>query len=161
MGIRKILPVVVGVSLYFLLTQKAYANPSQWQSIIQKYSRQYDIPQAVIYAIIHNESSGNPLSSESGYWGGQGAMGISLPTAQTYGFAGNKTQLKYANNNIHYGTAYLSYLKRIFNGNVRKMAAGYNAGPDLYPYPTHYVNKFITYYDMYAPRLGEKARAFI
>lgn len=162
---RKVLPILIGATvIYFIINQNSsYAtiNNTQWYSIISKYSRKYGIPKAFIYAIITVESRGNPNASESGYWGGQGAMQISLPTAKSFGFTGTKSQLFQPNNNIHYATAYLANLKSHFRGNVRDMAAGYNAGVDLTPYPYTYVNNVIKYYDYYAPQLGEKAMGYI
>ncbi len=165
MSKSKIVPIIIGgIAIYLLSGQNSNAitiTNSTWYSTISKYSNRYGIPKSFIYAIITVESRGNPSASESGYWGGQGAMQISLPTARSLGFNGSKSQLFEPDNNIHYATAYLSELKTHFRGNVRDMAAGYNAGMDLKPYPYTYVDNVIKYYDYYAPKLGERARGFI
>lgn len=164
MSIGRGLPIIIGgAALYILMQSKTVSAKKDgvWYPIIAKYSTIYHIPIALIYAIIHTESNGNPNANESGYWGGKGATQISLPTARSYGFRGTTAELFEPDNNIHYSVAYLSALRSHFHGNLTSIIAGYNAGMNLTPYPYAYVDKVLKYYDFYAPRFNENALANI
>lgn len=82
----------------------------------------HGVEEAFVRAIIHAESAFNlnALSNK----GAQGLMQLMPATAERFGVVDPFS----ARDNIHGGTAYLSWLLRRFNGDFRLAAAGYNAG---------------------------------
>lgn len=133
-----------GKSVY-LSGDKALANqlslrfPLAHQKLIKKYSEQYDIPEALIYAIIRQESAfrDDVISPV----GAHGLMQLMPATAKqvarrehvTYN---NSKMLFSPSTNINLGVAYLNHLARRFDRNPLLMVAAYNAGP-------HQVNRWI------------------
>jgi len=82
----------------------------------------HGIEEALVRAVIHAESAFNvnALSNK----GAQGLMQLMPDTAARFGV----TNPFSAQDNIGGGAAYLAWLLRRFDGDVRLMAAGYNAG---------------------------------
>jgi soluble lytic murein transglycosylase-like protein len=86
------------------------------------YARQYDVPPALVRAIIQVESAWQPgvVSSR----GAMGLMQLMPATAEHFGVA----HPFYIHENVRGGVAYLAELKRIFHGDLRLMMAAYAAG---------------------------------
>lgn len=97
-------------------------NTSAYQAEIAAASREFGVEEAVIRAIMHAESSYNPMALS--HAGAQGLMQLMPPTARRFGV----TDAYDASQNIRGGVQYLSWLLKRFNGNLTLAAAGYNAG---------------------------------
>ena len=98
------------------LNTQAFANE------IATASRNYGVDESLVRAIIHAESAFNPNALS--YKGAQGLMQLMPGTARRFG-VGNSFS---AVDNISGGVQYLSFLSKRFNGDVRLIAAAYNAG---------------------------------
>lgn len=99
-----------------VLNTQAFANE------IATASRNYGVDESLVRAIIHAESAFNPNALS--YKGAQGLMQLMPGTARRFG-VGNSFS---AFDNISGGVQYLSFLSKRFNGDVRLIAAAYNAG---------------------------------
>ncbi|HHW4685165.1 MAG TPA: lytic transglycosylase domain-containing protein [Xylella sp.] len=97
-------------------------NTSSYQGEIASAARQFGVEEALVRAIIHAESSYNPLSLSSA--GAQGLMQLMPATAQRFGVTDSYDPMQ----NIRGGVQYLAWLLKRFNGNLTLTAAGYNAG---------------------------------
>ena len=86
------------------------------------YAHQYDVPPALVRAIIHIESAWQPgvVSSK----GAMGLMQLMPATAQHFGVV----HPFYIHENVRGGVAYLAELKTIFHGDLRLMVAAYATG---------------------------------
>jgi hypothetical protein len=98
------------------LNTQAFANE------IATASRNYGVDESLVRAIIHAESAFNPNALS--YKGAQGLMQLMPDTARRFG-VGNAFS---AADNISGGVQYLAFLSKRFNGDVRLIAAAYNAG---------------------------------
>jgi soluble lytic murein transglycosylase-like protein len=72
---------------------------------------------------IENKYSNNMLAYSS-----VGIMQILYGTALWLGYRGTPKGLYNLNDNLNYGVKYIAYLFKKYNGNVRHVAASYNAG---------------------------------
>lgn len=97
-------------------------NTIAYQQEISAAAREFGVDEAVVRAIIHAESSFNPLALS--HAGAQGLMQLMPPTARRFGVSNSYD----AGQNIRGGVQYLSWLLKRFNGNLTLAAAGYNAG---------------------------------
>ena len=97
-------------------------NTASYQAEIAAAARQYGVEEAVVRAIIHAESSFNPMALS--HAGAQGLMQLMPATARRFGV----TDSYDASQNIKGGVQYLAWLLKRFNGNLTLAAAGYNAG---------------------------------
>lgn len=97
-------------------------NTSAYQAEIAAASREFGVDEAIIRAIMHAESSYNPMALS--HAGAQGLMQLMPPTARRFGV----TNAYDAAQNIRGGVQYLAWLLKRFNGNLTLAAAGYNAG---------------------------------
>ena len=125
------LSVIIGF-LYQLIwdniDRKNY--PQSYSEYVEKYSEMYGVPEYIVYATIKVESgfSSNAVSSA-------GAVGLMqlMPDTFQYLMAENKEayepDLIYGpETNIRYGTWYLGYLSRRFDGDATKIVCAYHAG---------------------------------
>jgi hypothetical protein len=97
-------------------------NTSAYAIEIATAARAYGVDEALVRAIIHAESHYNPNAMS--YKGAQGLMQLMPGTASRFG-----VQNPFAvADNINGGVQYLSFLSRRFKGDVRLVAAAYNAG---------------------------------
>jgi soluble lytic murein transglycosylase-like protein len=80
------------------------------------------VDEAIVRAIIHAESSFNPMALS--HAGAQGLMQLMPATARRFGVTNSYD----AGQNIRGGVQYLAWLLKRFNGNLTLAAAGYNAG---------------------------------
>lgn len=97
-------------------------NTAAYQAEIAAASREFGVDESVIRAIMHAESSYNPLALS--HAGAQGLMQLMPATARRFGVADSFN----AGQNIRGGVQYLAWLLKRFNGDLRLAAAGYNAG---------------------------------
>lgn len=97
-------------------------NTSAYHGEIASVAGQFGVEEALVRAIIHAESSYNPLSLSSA--GAQGLMQLMPETARRFGVTDSYDPLQ----NIRGGVQYLAWLLKRFNGNLTLVAAGYNAG---------------------------------
>lgn len=97
-------------------------NTAAYQAEITAASRDFGVDEAVIRAIMHAESSYNPMALS--HAGAQGLMQLMPATARRFGVSDSFN----AGQNIRGGVKYLSWLLKRFNGDLRLAAAGYNAG---------------------------------
>ncbi len=102
-----------------------------WWSIIDRVAVQLRISQALLEAVIHEESGGDPDAfPEHPERDGAsfGLMQLLLPTARAVGFTGKAPALFGADMNISLGAAYLAGLVRQY-GRPDVALVAYNGGP--------------------------------
>lgn len=106
--------------------------PLLYQDYIDQHSAANGLDPALVAAIIYNESRFDPEAVS--YLGARGLMQIMEDTGSWIaGHLGEKSEytgdlLFVPEFNIRYGTWYLGYLSRLFDGDMVRMAAGYHAG---------------------------------
>jgi len=119
---------------------------------IQKYSQMYGVDPYLVAAIIKVESNFNPKAIDSAHTS-YGLMQLLPSTARWLGYSGPLEGLFNIDTNINYGTKYLGWLAKRPNiaGDPRKIAMGYNAGPDLRPYDkaNRYASKVMYWYNQF------------
>ena len=86
------------------------------------YARAYGVPREFVQAVIDVESAWHPYVISTK--GAAGLMQLTAPTAFTFGVT-NRFRIE---ENIRGGVAYLAYLSRQFEGELRLVAAAYYAG---------------------------------
>ena len=86
------------------------------------YARAYGVPLEFVQAVIDVESAWHPYVISAK--GAAGLMQLMPPTAFTFGVT-NRFRIE---ENIRGGVAYLAYLMRRFEGELRLVAAAYYAG---------------------------------
>ena len=123
---------------------------SQLFSLVQSISAVYGIDPLLVMAVIQEESGGNTKAISSA--GAKGLMQLMPGTASELGV----TDPFNPQQNVHGGIAYLAYLIKLFNGNIRYALAAYNAGPNAvkeyggippYPETENYVNNIMYMYE--------------
>lgn len=154
--------------------------PIAHKSIIQNYAKQYDLPEALVYAVIRQESAfRHDVTSPVG------AHGLMQLMPKTAKHIARKQHIAYRDTrdlfipekNISLGVAYLAYLAKKFDHNPALMIAAYNAGPHqvkrwIRAYPTqeidiwvdtlpfgetrNYIKAVIAFYAVYQHRLNQK-----
>ena len=135
-------------------------NPSI-ESIVESASRIYDIPYALLLAIMHAESHFNPDAVSPA--GAVGLMQIMPPTGVRYGVSYN---LADPIKNIDVGARYLKDLLQLFKGDTELAVAAYNSGEGAvlkygrrippYPETRAYVPKVMRLYFEYGQRSGRR-----
>ena len=90
---------------------------------VQEAAAKYNVDPALIEAVIKQESAYN-ASAQSGV-GAQGLMQLMPGTAKDLGVSNAFDPRE----NVMGGAKYLSQLMTMFDGNLTKVLAGYNAGP--------------------------------
>ncbi len=129
-------PGGVGAKVLFTYIEACYAcsvlpgvnfgrlalNTNAYSTEIATAARAYGVDEALVRAIIHAESNYNPNAVS--YKGAQGLMQLMPGTASRFGVQNAFS----AADNINGGVQYLSFLSKRFNGDVRLVAAAYNAG---------------------------------
>ena len=144
--------------------------------IVNKYSAQYGVPQALIFAIMQQESGNiylgkgyfdtkaslmkNPTEIVAG--GSQGLMQILLSSAKNLGYTGDATGLYDPDTGIKYGVLYIKYIHDHFGvdySDVPNIAAYYNSNKDEVDAPvstqTVYVPHVMKYYSYYSDLLSQ------
>jgi soluble lytic murein transglycosylase len=171
-----------------LLTTRTFAYdndltlrfPVLYQPLINKLGRKYNIPPALIFAMIRQESAYHPEAVSS-----SGALGLMQLMPNTAAYIAekihhpkpSKEMLHNANINIQLGSAYLDYLFAQHAEHPLVAIASYNAGPnrvkqwlpqthalpadvwvETIPWqePRNYVKHVFTYTMIYQHLLGKK-----
>ncbi len=96
---------------------------NKFKYIVDRMSSKYGVDKNLIYAVIAQESGGNP-NAES-WCGAKGLMQLMDATASDM----NVKDSKNPEQNIEGGTKYLKQLLNQFGGDARLALIGYNAGP--------------------------------
>jgi soluble lytic murein transglycosylase-like protein len=128
---------------------KRHDRASRYDAIIEKYADRYGVDATLVRAVIQVESDFNPncLSNK----GARGLMQLMPGTAKRFGV----TKIQDVEQNIHGGVKYLAYLMRLFNEDLPRVLAGYNAGENAvlkyggippYEETSTYVTRALTVY---------------
>jgi soluble lytic murein transglycosylase-like protein len=126
-------------------------NPTSYDPYIREAARLYQIPEALVRAVIRVESNFDPRAVS--HANAQGLMQLIPATAE--GMLCNDPQ------NVLGGTRYLRVLANLFNGNLQLTLAAYNAGPNaviryrgIPPFEETqlYVTKVLQFYNLYRGR---------
>jgi len=132
------------------------STPADLEPYIQESSKRYRIPASLVRAIMQAESNFNPNAVSPK--GACGLMQLMPPTAaEMY-----VKDIFDEKENIEGGVRYLRVLANTFDGDMVKMIAGYNAGPDAvrkyggkvppYAETQDYVRKVLQLYYHYKER---------
>jgi len=97
---------------------------AEFDDHVVKSARRYRIPEALVLAVMHTESNFNPGAISPK--GASGLMQLMPATARDM----YVKDLFDVADNIEGGTRYLRFLANMFDGDMVKMVAAYNAGPD-------------------------------
>ncbi|HUX90495.1 MAG TPA: lytic transglycosylase domain-containing protein [Gallionellaceae bacterium] len=129
------------------------ANKAQYNHIVAIAARTYGLEGALLHAVISVESRYNPKAVSRA--GATGLMQLMPMTARRYGVADSFNPEQ----NINGGAQYLSYLLKLFNGDVSLALAAYNAGENAVvrsgnrippiPETRDYVPKVLDFYRQY------------
>ncbi|MFN3135396.1 MAG: transglycosylase SLT domain-containing protein [Candidatus Kryptonium sp.] len=132
----------------------------RFDDLIRKASEEFNVPEELIKAIIAVESSGNVFAVSP-----KGAKGLMQLVDSTAKFVGVKNVWHPAEN-IYGGVKYLRYLLDRFNGDIKLVLAGYNAGPEnvekyggVPPFPEtiEYISKVMRYLKLFEQNKIQKA----
>lgn len=112
------------------ITKTNYPLPEEYAASVDRYSEEYSVPKALIYAVIKVESKFKSDAVSSA-----GAIGLMQVTPDTFIWLSKKTEDKYEDVNllynpdinIKYGVYYLSWLYSRY-GSWETALAAYNAG---------------------------------
>ena len=132
-----ILIVAVAIGLAFgidgiMKLSEKKTHPREFEDIVSRYSKEYGIPEYILYAVIKTESDFDPSAESSA-----GARGLMQMMPETFLWLTGSDHL---NENlpaealydpevsIKYGAYYLRYLYRKFDYNWDTVFAAYNAG---------------------------------
>lgn len=111
------------VSCRGMTTKKLNHRSVSYDSTIRKYSREFKVDSKLVKAVVRNESCFDKMAVSAA--GAQGLMQLMPPTARSLGVydAFNAEQ------NLRGGIRYLSELITLYDNNLAKALAAYNAGP--------------------------------
>lgn len=101
---------------------KQHDRRSRYDTAIEHYAARYGVDATLVRAVIQVESNFNPNCVS--HKGARGLMQLMPATARRFGV----TNINDPEQNIHGGVRYLSYLMRMFNEDLPRVLAGYNAG---------------------------------
>lgn len=127
-------------------------TPDEYDAYIREAASLYQIPEALVRAVIRVESNFDPRAISRA--NAQGLMQLIPATAERM----LVTDPFDARQNVLGGTRYLRVLANLFNGNLQLTLAAYNAGEGAvikyngippYEETQAYVAKVLSYYDMY------------
>ncbi len=128
------------------------------RNLVVAAGQAYGVPQALLFAVMHAESSFNPAARSP--VGAIGLMQIMPPTGARYGV---HKDLAEPLNNIDVGARYLKDLLQLFKGDMELAVAAYNAGEGAvlkygrrippYKETLAYVPKVMQLYASYQKRL--------
>lgn len=97
-------------------------NTTAFVGEIRAAAAEFGLDEALVRAIVHAESSFNPLAIS--HKGAQGLMQLIPATAERFGVEDVFDPVQ----NLRGGAEYLAWLLRRFDGDITLAAAGYNAG---------------------------------
>jgi soluble lytic murein transglycosylase-like protein len=144
------------------VTPASATKLTEFDEIIDEMAVKYRMPVNLVRAVMHAESAFDPNAIS--HVGASGLMQLMPATAREM----YVKDIFDARENIEGGTRYLRVLANEFDGDMVKMVAAYNAGPDAvrkyngqvppYPETQAYVRKVLSLYFQYKAR-SEKAQA--
>jgi len=97
---------------------------TRYDTLIEQTARRHDVDPALVKAIVQAESAFDPDAVSR--TGARGLMQVLPETASRFSIK----NLSDPRQNVRAGVLYLKHLLDIFNGNVTKAVAAYNAGPN-------------------------------
>ncbi len=123
--------ITLGIALDLIITQiEKRIYPLEYSEYVEKYSNEFGVPQKIIYAVIKTESDFNERAVSSAP-----AHGLMQLTEETFfdvaamlGESPSAFDIYSPDVNIRYGTRYLFYLYKMYDGNWDTAIAAYNAG---------------------------------
>jgi soluble lytic murein transglycosylase-like protein len=127
-------------------------DPARYDAYIREAAGLYQIPEALVRAVIRVESNFDPNAISRA--NAQGLMQLIPATAERM----LVTDAFDARQNVLGGTRYLRVLANLFNGNLQLTLAAYNAGENAvirhrgippYEETQNYVTKVLQYYNQY------------
>lgn len=128
-------------------------NQKRFAPLLAEVSRTYNLPDALLHAVVTAESAYDPDALSSA--GAVGLMQLMPGTARRFG-VGNRNNPRA---NVDGGTRYLKELLELFGNDLRLALAAYNAGENAvirhgrkippYPETQRYVRKVLDYYRKY------------
>lgn len=136
-----------GSDLHWLA--KRHDRRSKYDTHIEYYATKYGIDATLVRAVIQVESNFNPNCVS--HKGARGLMQLMPATAKRFGVK----NVFDPEQNIRGGVQYLAYLKRLFNDDLTRVLAGYNAGENAvlrhggippYEETSTYVTRALTVY---------------
>lgn len=95
---------------------------TKFDPIIERYAAEFGVDPTLVRAVIQVESDFNP--NRVSHKGARGLMQLMPATAKRFGV----TSIHDPEENIRGGVKYLAYLMRLFNEDLPRVLAGYNAG---------------------------------
>jgi soluble lytic murein transglycosylase-like protein len=101
---------------------KRHDRASKYDPIIEHYSARYGVDPTLVRAVIQVESDFNPNCVSNK--GARGLMQLMPATARRFGVS----KVHDPEQNIHGGVRFLAYLLDLFNEDLPRVLAGYNAG---------------------------------
>ena len=130
-----------------------FENEDYFYPDVEKYATFYNLPPALVMAVISQESAFNPYAKryESKYdCYSYGLMQILYVTAKDLGYKGEPEELLNVDVNLDYGCKYLAKQYKRYNQNLTDTISSYNAGSvkiinEQYS-NQDYVNKVLSYY---------------
>jgi soluble lytic murein transglycosylase-like protein len=134
---------------------KPERNPTSYDPYIAEAARLYQIPEALVRAVIRVESNFDPRAVSRA--NAQGLMQLIPATAEGMLVSDSFDPRQ----NVLGGTRYLRVLANLFNGNLQLTLAAYNAGPNavlryrgIPPFEETqlYVTKVMQFYNLYRGR---------
>ncbi len=111
------------------------AYPQKYETIVQQYANEFNVPQQLIYAVIHTESGFDEDATSE-----VDARGLMQITNETFEWiklmiASDETlnfdDMYDASTNIRFGTYFLSVALLRYNGDIATCAAAYHSGMGL------------------------------
>lgn len=130
-----------------------------YAGLIRQNARTYNLPEALVRAVIQAESAFNPTAVSPK--GAVGLMQVMPSTAKGIGIQGD---LKDPKINVEAGCRYLSMMLSRFKGQIPLALAGYNAGPEAvdraglaipdYPETKNYVNAVMDNMNRFSSNAG-------
>lgn len=146
-----------------VLPRAVRVTREEYDELIRNAARRYRIPEALVWAVMHAESNFDPHAVS--HVGASGLMQLMPATAEDM----YVRDIFDVRDNIEGGTRYLRVLANMFDGDMVKMVAAYNAGPDAvkkyggkvppYTETQDYVRKVIALYFEYKQRNPRAAEA--
>lgn len=118
-------PSIATAHIHRVAQESAYVgriNTTAYADLIRSASRRHGVPEALIRAVMHSESSFNP-NAES-HAGAVGLMQLMPATAERFGVNDRLDPAQ----SIEGGVRYLRWLIDHFDGDTTLAIAGYNAG---------------------------------
>jgi len=120
--------LILAILLLYVLSEKEPVNIDEY---INQVAKENGIDPDLVRAIIQVESSWNPDAArvEPNGYKSIGLMQVTIQAARDVGYRGSEEGLFNPMTNIKYGVKYLRRMLNMFNGNIYKAIAAYNAGP--------------------------------